>query len=71
LATPGQEGRWLLGARYQAVLRHNDDGWQANELILTVVWGQGNQNLLAVAAARSSAGSPAEATAADPPSSHG
>ena len=71
LATPGQEGRWLLGARYQAVLRHNDDGWQANELILTVVWGQGNHNLLAVAAARSSAGSPAEATAADPPSSHG
>jgi hypothetical protein len=59
LASPGQDGRWVLGARYQAVLRHTDDGWRTTELTLTAVWGEGNQNLLAVAAARA-AGTTAE-----------
>jgi hypothetical protein len=52
LATPGQDGRWVLGARYDATLRHAEDGWRATELTLTAVWGEGNQNLLAAAAAR-------------------
>ncbi|MBO0789190.1 MAG: nuclear transport factor 2 family protein [Actinobacteria bacterium] len=56
LAVPGQEGRWVLGARYHAALRHADDGWRATELTLTAVWGEGNQNLLAIAAARAGAG---------------
>jgi hypothetical protein len=60
LATPGQEGRWVLGARYDAALRHADDGWRATELTLTAVWGEGNQNLLAVAAARAGAGTTAD-----------
>jgi SnoaL-like domain len=52
LAVPGQEGRWVLGARYDATLRHADDGWRTTALTLTAVWGEGNQNLLAVAAER-------------------
>jgi hypothetical protein len=52
LAVPGQEGRWVLGARYDAALQHADDGWRATDLTLTAVWGAGNQNLLTVAAAR-------------------
>ena len=62
LPTLGQDGRWVLGARYQVVLCHSDDSWRTTELTLTVVWGESNQNLLAVAAARG-AGTPAEATA--------
>jgi hypothetical protein len=33
------------------VLRHTDDAWRTTELTLTTVWGEGNQNLLAMAAA--------------------
>jgi hypothetical protein len=55
LTARGQDGRWVLGARYDAVLRYADDGWRVTELTLTAVWGEGNQNLLAVAAARAGA----------------
>ena len=61
LATPGQDGRWVLGARYDAVLRHTGDGWRTAELRLTAVWGEGNQNLLAVAAAHAEASTAADA----------
>lgn len=51
LAVDGQDGRWVLGGRYQARLVHCDEhGWRVAELTLTVMWGEGNQNLLAIAA---------------------
>jgi hypothetical protein len=61
LAIPGQESRWVLGARYDATLRHTGDGWRATALTLTTVWGEGNQNLLAIAAARARAATTAGA----------
>ncbi len=51
-AVPGPESRWVLGARYEATLRRSDGEWRAAELTLTAVWGTGNQNLLAIAAAQ-------------------
>lgn len=39
-------------ARYNAALRHVEDGWRAADLTLTAVWREGNHDLLAVAAAR-------------------
>lgn len=57
LAVPGQEGRWVLGGRYHATLRRGGDGWRVTALTLTVVWGEGNRNLLAIAADRASDGS--------------
>lgn len=50
LHVPGQDSRWVLGARYDAVLRHDPGGWRATDLTLTAVWGEGNQNLLTAAA---------------------
>lgn len=55
LDAPGQDNRWVLGARYDAVLRNTADGWRATELTMTAVWGEGNQNLLAIAAAKATA----------------
>lgn len=52
LQVPGQDSRWVLGARYDAVLRRDSDGWRATDLTLTAVWGEGNQNLLSAAAAK-------------------
>lgn len=56
LHVPGQDSRWVLGARYDAVLRHVSGGWRVTDLKLTSVWGEGNQNLQAAAemAARTS-----------------
>jgi SnoaL-like domain len=51
LAVDGQDGRWVLGGRYQArLVRSDEHGWRVAELTLIVVWGEGNQNLLALAA---------------------
>lgn len=55
LAVAGQDDRWVLGGRYGAVLHNGHNGWRVTELTLSVVWGHGNQNLRAEAAARGKA----------------
>lgn len=57
LHVPGQESRWALGGRYDAIVEHDNGHWCVKDLTLTVVWGAGNQGLLTAAANGSAASS--------------
>jgi len=52
LATAAGGSLWTLGARYAYRLRREPAGWRIAAVRLTVLWGDGNQQLPALAAAR-------------------
>lgn len=44
--------KWTLGGRYDFAFERAGGGWKISGLTMTAMWGEGNQNIMALAAAR-------------------
>ncbi len=44
--------KWTLGGRYDFAFERAGEGWKISGLTMIAMWGEGNQNIMALAAAR-------------------
>ncbi|MDH6623248.1 hypothetical protein M2271_001035 [Streptomyces sp. LBL] len=51
---------WRIGGTYRFHLVRTDTGWRINELAMTILWTEGNRNILDLAAERQSKAVPPE-----------
>lgn len=50
---------WTLGGRYDWDFVRAEEGWKISGVTMTAVWAEGNQNIMALAAARGEGSEPA------------
>ena len=51
LANPHGSSRWALGGQYRFSLLRVDGEWRISAVVMRAVWADGNQNVMALAAA--------------------
>ena len=52
LHNPYGDDKWTLGGKYDFTFLKDGNSWKISKLIMTAIWGTGNQNILSLASSR-------------------